>query len=634
MTRTCLLLIAILSFTTVFAQKNTNPERVKALKALPFTAKSSLVAYSYNSTYNYAVSGEQCKVPLTETVNIISLKGNIDYVRNVYYNDNVSIQDVDVRMANGRALKSTHVCGNYEIDDIFYSDAKVCAYKFNFFNEGTEGVFKSKSTYDDPRYLTKVFFHDELPVESREIVFNVPKNVNIALVEKNFDGFEITKTVTEEANGVVYKYSVKNLNAFRSESNSLGFLYHYPHILVVTKDYTTASGKKTVLASVGDLYKWYSDLVRQVENDKSAFEDEVKRLTASAKTPEEKIKAIYYWVQDNIKYIAFEDGIAGFKPDAAQNVYTNRYGDCKGMANLTKEMLKTAGFDARLTWIGTNRIPYNYTVPTLAVDNHMICTVYANGKQYILDPTEKYIALGKHGERIQGKEMMIENGQEYVLSKVPVSDPASNLISRTETLFLEGDILKGKGELRLEGEAKTQILYYSNYVKAEDKKKILDGLVISDHSNTDKIEVLNEPPLDREKPLNLQYNYALSNKVSRFGKDIYIDVDWSKAFGDLKLEDDRETDYYFNRKVKQKTVKKLKLPTGYKVTHLPPSLKKAHKEFTFDISFKQVGNEIHYSNEVTIADGLVRKANFQTWNEIIQQLKDVYSDQIVITQSK
>ncbi|HYG00843.1 MAG TPA: transglutaminase domain-containing protein [Chryseosolibacter sp.] len=632
--RAYLILIFALPFTVAFSQKNINPERVKQLKALPLSGKSALIAYNYNSTYDFVVSGEQCKVPLTETVNIISLKGNIDYVRNVYYNDNVSTQDVDVRMANGRALKSTHACGNYEIDDIFYSDAKVCVYKFNFFNEGTEATFKAKSTYDDPRYLTKVFFHDELPVESREIVFNVSKNVNVDLVEKNFEGFDITKTKTETANGIIYKYTVKNLKAFISESNSLGFLYHYPHILVVTKDYTTSSGKKTVLASIGDLYKWYSDLVNQVQNDKTAFEEEVKRLTATAKTPEEKIKAIYYWVQDNIKYIAFEDGIAGFKPDAAQNVYTNRYGDCKGMANLTKQMLKTAGFDARLTWIGTNRIPYNYTVPTLAVDNHMICTVYANGKQYILDPTEKYIALGKHGERIQGKEMLIENGKEYVLSKVPVSDPASNLISRTETLSLEGDILKGKGELQLEGEAKTQILYYSNYVKAEDKRKILDNLVISDHANTDKIEVLNEPPADREKPLHLQYNYSLTNKVSRFGKDVYIDLEWAKAFGDLKLEDDRQSDYYFNRKVKQKTVKKLKVPVGYKVTHLPASLKKAHKEFTFDISFKQVGNEIHYSNEVTITDGLVRKANFKTWNEIIQQLKDVYSDQIVITQSK
>jgi hypothetical protein len=29
----------------------------------------------------------------------------------------------------------------------------------------------------------------------------------------------------------------------------------------------------------------------------------------------DKVKAIFYWVQNNIRYIAFEDGIAGFLPD-------------------------------------------------------------------------------------------------------------------------------------------------------------------------------------------------------------------------------------------------------------------------------------------------------------------------------
>ena len=63
---------------------------------------------------------------------------------------------------------------------------------------------------------------------------------------------------------------------------------------------------------------------------------------------------MFYWVQDNIRYIAFENGIMGFKPDAAQNVLNKKYGDCKGKANLLKEMLKLAGYDARLTWIGTS----------------------------------------------------------------------------------------------------------------------------------------------------------------------------------------------------------------------------------------------------------------------------------------
>jgi transglutaminase-like putative cysteine protease len=629
-------LVSVLLIMTPFlyAQKTANMDRANALKSLPANKDARIVSFNYTSAYNFELASDKVAVTSSDLVDLISLAGNVNYVRPVFYNATVAISGTEVKYTNGKGLKYDNVCGNYEVDDIFYSDAKMCTYKFNFLHEGTEITFKSKARYADAKYMTKVFFHDDLPVGNREITFTIPNNITVSLIEQNFEGFDITKSVSESGNSKTYKYTLKNIRARKSEPNSLGLLYYYPHILVITKEFKTSSGSQKVIASVDDLYKWYSSLVKEVGDDSKTFEEEVKRLTAAFKTPEDKIRAIYYWVQDNIKYIAFEDGIAGFKPEAAQNVYANRYGDCKGMANLTKQMLKVAGFDARLTWIGTNRIPYTYEIPTLAVDNHMICTVYSGDKQYILDPTEKYIALGKHAERIQGKEMLIENGDAFIVKKVPVSDFNVNLISRNETVSMDGNVLKGQGEVNFNGESKTQILYLSSFAKNEDRKKIFDRLAVSDFSNTDKVELNAIPEVDRENPLALKYTYALTNKVSKFENDTYIDLEWNKSFGELRIEEDRETDYYFNRKVKQRTQKKFKVPAGYKVTHLPKSMSRVHKDFSFNVSFKQVGGEVIYSNEITVTDGIVRKSNFAVWNEYVLELKDIYNDQIIITKAK
>jgi hypothetical protein len=100
------------------------------------------------------------------------------------------------------------------------------------------------------------------------------------------------------------------------------------------------------------------------------------------------------------------------------------------------------------------------------------------------------------------------------------------------------------------------------------------------------------------------------------------------------MDDDRETDYYFNRKVKQKTTKKFKVPAGYRVTHVPNNLNMAHKDFSFNVTFKQVGNEVIYTNEVTVTDGLVKKSTFAEWNGSIDQLKEIYNDAVVITKTK
>src|SRR6185436_1522859 len=166
--------------------------------------------------------------------------------------------------------------------------------------------------------------------------------------------------------------------------------------------------KNTLFETDTDLYKWYASMITLVNNKSDDVRQKALKLVEGKKTDMDKIKSIFYWVQDNIRYVAFENGIMGFKPASAGTVYKNKYGDCKGMANLLCEMLKTVGFDARLTWLGTNDIPYDFSTPALCINNHMICTVVLNGKNYFLDATEDYIAFNDYANRIQGRPVMIE----------------------------------------------------------------------------------------------------------------------------------------------------------------------------------------------------------------------------------
>ena len=179
----------------------------------------------------------------------------------------------------------------------------------------------------------------------------------------------------------------------------------------------------------------------------------------------DKVKAIYQWVQENIRYIAFEDGMAGFRPEKAQSVLAKKYGDCKGMANLTKNLLTALGFDARLCWIGTDHIAYDYSTPSLAVDNHMICGLVYQHKLYFLDATESYIGFGQYAQRIQGRQVLIENGDGYLLQRVPVMGYEQNAEVRSQyDLHIEGAALAGKVQQVWKGENKEDILFGANAI--------------------------------------------------------------------------------------------------------------------------------------------------------------------------
>ncbi|WP_282038119.1 transglutaminase-like domain-containing protein [Saccharicrinis aurantiacus] len=606
--------------------------RPKADQFKTLYQKSAYVAAHSSSEYKFVIENNKLTVRQNDKIDFITLKSNVNLYYNTFYNNNVVPLSGSLKYSCGKGgLRSNKVFGNYEVNNIFYTDAKLAQYSTQLLYEGTEVTFKSTTEYTDPKYLTKVFFQDDVPIHKREISFVIPNNVEVELLEMNFDNYEIIKQVEETPTGIMYKYTCNKLKKQSTEPNSVGYLYYAPHFVIATKTYQTASGEETVVRNVDDLYKWYHSLTAQVNVDTDCFKDKVKELTATASTDEDKIKAIYYWVQEKIKYIAFEDGLAGFKPDEPQNVFTKRYGDCKGMAILTKHMLKEAGFDARLTWIGTNIIPYNYNIPSLAVDNHMICTLNHNNTFYVLDATEKYMALGNNAERIQGQEMLIENGDQFLRKTVPVNNAIANQIDRSETIQIKNDRLIGEGKVSYEGESKKDILYVSTNSKVDDQVSLFDYLSVSSYSNSDEVKVNNIPEANRDLPLEIDYTYVLNNKVSNFDGELFISCDWRNYLAEADIDTDRESDFYFGRKIYNQIQKNIEIPSSYKVEYLPDAIQTTIGDVSIELSYQVQNNKIIYTNKIVIPHGIVKKQHFETWNHAIKKVNQFYNDQIILS---
>ncbi len=630
MTKTlALFVVLILSIPAIAQKKYTNTDKANQLRNI--YKDSKVVASNSTSTIRFEIQEDKPVAYEQYTVDLIALQSNLKYYKNVYYNDNVELTKGHVKYTSGRGkLKYNKVFGNYEVDNVFYSDARVGHYSFDMLFEATEATFISEKKYNDPKYLTKVYFKDTEPVHKRDITFIIPQEFDVELIEMNFEGYNIKKEIDEQDGVKRISYACEGLQELEDETNSPGLLHSTPHIVVVSKAYRLHGINTNIIATVDDLYKWYHSLSKSVEIDHSAYQSMVEQLISDATTDEEKIRNIYYWIQENIKYIAFEDGIAGFKPEAPQSVFNKRYGDCKGMAILTKSMLEVAGIEAHLTWIGTNKIPYNYDIPSLAADNHMICTAFVNDKMYILDATEKYIALGKVGERIQGQEMLIEDGDSYLRKTVPLLPAKENLIARTETISIKDNQLVGKGQVEFNGETKKSILYLSNNSKVEDKAQLFDFLSVSESGNEDLVNVNNTPETERDKPLIIDYNYSIRNKVSQFGNEVFIELDWEKPMSQTKIEEDRLSTYAFGRKILNKTTKHLTIPKGYKISHLPQELSYKNDNIDVEIHYRHKGNTIIYTNSITIAKGEISADEFDTWNTIIENLNSFYNDQIIL----
>jgi hypothetical protein len=346
----------------------------------------------------------------------------------------------------------------------------------------------------------------------------------------------------------------------------------------------------------------------------------------------EKVKAIYQWVQDNIRYIAFEDGIAGFKPEKAQDVLRKKYGDCKGMGNLMAEMLKAIGLDGRLCWLGTNHIAYDYSTPSLGVDNHMICAWLHNGKTYFLDATEKYIGFGETAERIQGRQVLIEDGDKYLLKTIPVANPLQNTSYEKRFLTIEGANLVGKVVQTWKGENKEWLLHNFLETKTEKQEAALLKYLAEGTSNyqISNLKILNLDNYNAD--LKVEYDLLFKDAVSAFDKDLYLDVDNRKDYAGLKFDTEkRKLPFVFPFKNHVVFETEIQLPAGAKAEALPATLKVELPEYSITGHWKQQAQTIVYRREIQIKKTILLQDHFKSWNESIARLNEFYNTQLTIT---
>ena len=624
-----LLVLAKIPF-LLFAQSDSETLLQTARDLSVLFPEDNVALLKASSTFDFFIDSksETLQVSHMETESYLALRSNASFVKRIYTNDNSFIENYTLLSEKGKRYDHSKYCGHYQSDDIFYSDAQVCAYKFYFNVQGRPVDFSAKTVYTDTKYLTYVFFHDEIPTLAKEIKFTIPGWADVELVEINFAGFEIKKEVTK-GESTTYTYTINNIKALPKDENAPGYLHYLPHILILTKSYSYKANKINVLSSTDDLYAWYYSLTSQINHNQDELKEKVKEITTGLNTDKEKIEAIYYWVQDNIKYIAFENGLAGFKPEDASKVYFNRYGDCKGMANLAKEMLLIAGFDARLTWVGTSQIPYTYDIPTLAVDNHMICTVFSKGEQYILDPTEKHNPLGHEAERIQGKQILIENGSSYIIDTVREASIEAYLNESHWVFNVKDGMLMGTGKTAVNGEYKKNILNVLGSLSQQDKDKFLTA-VIAGGGNPDNFKVTKYSELSRKNPLTIEYNYTLSNNINSFNDELYLTLDFSEEYKDVLLEKDRTIPFYFGEKGFDRILGEIAIPAGYALNYLPASFHFKNDYFSFDLRYEMQKDKILYSKEIKILRNTLPVSQFENWNAAISEVSKFYNDQIIL----
>lgn len=341
-----------------------------------------------------------------------------------------------------------------------------------------------------------------------------------------------------------------------------------------------------------DLGNWYTQLSSDVRSASPALTQKVQELAPANMPLMQRIKALAGFAQHDVRYVAIEIGVGGYKPHTAADVFAHRYGDCKDKATVLSAMLAQIGVKSYYIIVNATRGVVTKDLPPSLRFNHMILAIavpeasYATpmpalyehpklGHLLIFDPTNDVVPFGQIPPYEQDNYGLLVGEQGGELIHMPLSSPEANGVSRTAKLKLLPDgSLQGQIEERYTGFNAMLGREFLQHETENDRKKIIERLVANSLGNfqLDKYELVNANDIDQD--LIIKFNFSAAHYAKSAGSMLLVRP---RVLGELAGPWDankpRHYAYEFRGPFLDRDTVEISLPEGFKVDELPDPAK-------------------------------------------------------------
>ncbi len=134
---------------------------------------------------------------------------------------------------------------------------------------------------------------------------------------------------------------------------------------------------------------WWAGLLRSVPRGSPEVRAEAERIVRGLgpqATKQEKLAALIRYAQRDVRYVAIEVGVGGYRPHAPAEAIGKKYGDCKDKAVLLVDLLATLGIEAYPVLIRLDRLGrIDRDFPSPFDFNHAIAAIPVAGPNQAID---------------------------------------------------------------------------------------------------------------------------------------------------------------------------------------------------------------------------------------------------------
>jgi Domain of Unknown Function with PDB structure (DUF3857) len=485
-------------------------------------------------------------------------------------------------------------------------------------------VLESDNTAFFPAWYLYTNYNSSIVQKSLVIIYEP----SLGLRQKVFDPNGILNI--KEGQG---QYSVKstNIEALLMEAYSPDWHRMVPNILFAT-DKFHLEGLDGTAINWKELGKWeYENLVRGQDKLSKETIAEITDMVVGAESNREKVKLIYRYVQENTRYISVQLGIGGLRPYPAYEVDELGYGDCKGLSNYTKALLKTQGIDSFYAevWAGNSQRDIEKDFASIQ-GNHVILYVPLENEEVWLECTSQKLPFNFLGDFTDDRDVVLLTQEGGVIKRTPKYKGVDNKIVTNATFSIDAEgTLSAEIEMESTGvqyDRRFAIAHLDYKQREKFYKRYWDYV---DNIILDLVEVSNnkEDVVFKEKIKLRARAYAI-----KAGDRLFVPINAFQRINSTPIVDNtRKQSINFDREFVYKDEYSIHMPKDYIIESIPKPIEIISPFGNYKISANRVSDsEVFFKRSLQLNEGSYHANKYDEFRNFIRSLKKGDNQKMVI----
>lgn len=519
-----------------------------------------------------------------------------------------------------RELKKTEYSAYLAVDDYrMYLDYTPPVYPVTITYEWT--IDSRDNVIEFPSFCPLSEY--DVNVKKATYSLNVPKSMAIRHALQNINNK--VNVSDGDKNTQIFTLQVDSLPALKQEAYSRPLREKLPLAWFAPTDFVYY-GTKGSLKSWADYGKWEYSLIQDRDQLSDAERQELHQLTDGLKTDREKVEAIYKRLEKSTRYVAVLLGIGGQQPAPAASVSKSGFGDCKGLSNYMRAMLKEIGIPSNYTTISTINRRLQKDFASVGQMNHVILQVPLKNDTLWLECTNPQLPMGYVHEDIAGHDAIEVSEAGGRLVRLPVYADSTNLMHSAININLSE-----QGAANLKVSLSVLNRQYESCIpllKADekDRQKYLHQIVHAPQAEIGKVDI-NESGAK----ITLDAEIKSQKYANQTGQRLFVPIcPVHRGYTVPNTNTERIDDIWRDMGYLDTDDITITIPEGYAIEACPKGVSIEQPFASFTFSIKADDNTIHIRNRLLMKSGTFPKSQYPQLADFIRSINSAYNQKVVL----